>query len=47
MFAFPHGIHVDNEGNVWVTDPLPVDGRGAGGNVVSRSRSSIGKAKCS
>jgi hypothetical protein len=33
MFAFPHGIHVDNEGNVWVTDPLPVDGRGAGGSV--------------
>ena len=20
MFVFPHGIHVDNEGNVWVTD---------------------------
>lgn len=33
MFAFPHGIHVDLEGNVWVTDPLPPDGRGAGGNV--------------
>jgi sugar lactone lactonase YvrE len=33
MFAFPHGIHVDTEGNVWVTDPLPPDGRGAGGNV--------------
>ncbi len=33
MFAFPHGIHVDGEGNVWVTDPLPADGRGAGGNV--------------
>ena len=33
MFAFPHGIHVDLEGNVWVTDPLPVDGRGAGGEV--------------
>ena len=33
LFAFPHGIHVDPEGNVWVTDPLPVDGRGAGGNV--------------
>jgi DNA-binding beta-propeller fold protein YncE len=31
MFAFPHGIHVDPEGNVWVTDPLPPDGRGAGG----------------
>ena len=33
MFAFPHGIHVDLEGNVWVTDPLPVDGRGAGGEA--------------
>ena len=33
MFAFPHGIHVDLEGNVWVTDPLPADGRGAGGDV--------------
>jgi streptogramin lyase len=33
LFAFPHGIHVDEEGNVWVTDPLPPDGRGAGGNV--------------
>ena len=33
LFAFPHGIHVDDEGNVWVTDPLPADGRGAGGSV--------------
>jgi hypothetical protein len=33
LFAFPHGIHVDGAGNVWVTDPLPPDGRGAGGNV--------------
>ena len=33
LFAFPHGIHVDQEGNVWVTDPLPPDGRGDGGNV--------------
>ncbi|MBM3778881.1 MAG: hypothetical protein FJW23_11725 [Acidimicrobiia bacterium] len=33
VFAFPHGIHVDGDGNVWVTDPLPVDGRGAGGSV--------------
>ena len=33
MFAFPHGIHVDQDGNIWVTDPLPPDGRGAGGNV--------------
>jgi len=33
LFAFPHGIHVDKEGNVWVTDPLPPDGRGSGGEV--------------
>jgi hypothetical protein len=31
LFAFPHGIHVDQDGNVWVTDPLPPGGRGAGG----------------
>lgn len=23
MFVFPHGIHVDKDGNVWVTDALP------------------------
>jgi sugar lactone lactonase YvrE len=23
MFVFPHGIHVDKEGNVWVTDGIP------------------------
>jgi len=23
MFIFPHGIHVDNQGNVWVTDGVP------------------------
>ena len=33
LFAFPHGIHVDQDGNVWVTDPLPPGGRGAGGQV--------------
>ena len=33
LFAFPHGIHVDSDGNIWVTDPLPPDGRGAGGSV--------------
>jgi DNA-binding beta-propeller fold protein YncE len=32
MFVFPHGIHVDSEGNVWVTDGndnLPRRARGA------------------
>ena len=33
LFAFPHGIHVDQDGNIWVTDPLPPDGRGGGGDV--------------
>jgi streptogramin lyase len=35
MVIFPHGIHVDRDGNVWVTDgqdnaPLPQRGAGAG-----------------
>ena len=28
MFVFPHGIHVDNDGNVWVTNGLGSDGKG-------------------
>ncbi|MCI0663659.1 MAG: peptidyl-alpha-hydroxyglycine alpha-amidating lyase family protein [Acidobacteria bacterium] len=24
MFIFPHGIHVDRQGNVWVTDGIPL-----------------------
>jgi hypothetical protein len=34
MLIFPHGIHVDKDGNVWVTDgqdDAPVPARGAGG----------------
>ncbi|MGH9196750.1 MAG: peptidyl-alpha-hydroxyglycine alpha-amidating lyase family protein, partial [Acidimicrobiia bacterium] len=27
MFIFPHGIHVDNAGNVWVTDAQGPDGK--------------------
>src|SRR5258707_15838503 len=35
MLIFPHGIHVDKDGNVWVTDgqdnaPLPARGAGGG-----------------
>lgn len=30
VFVFPHGIHVDREGNVWVTDMVLPDGRGQG-----------------
>ena len=28
MFVFPHGLHVDRAGNVWVTDGLGRDGKG-------------------
>ena len=28
MFVFPHGIHVDPDGNVWVTDNFGKDGKG-------------------
>lgn len=28
LFLFPHGIHVDREGNVWVTDARGAEGRG-------------------
>src|SRR3974390_2781481 len=28
IFIFPHGIHVDRAGNVWVTDGLGKDGKG-------------------
>jgi sugar lactone lactonase YvrE len=34
LLIFPHGIHVDRDGNVWVTDgqdDAPVPARGAGG----------------
>ena len=34
LLVFPHGIHVDKDGNVWVTDGqdnAPVPARGAGG----------------
>ena len=38
LFLFPHGIHVDRDGNVWVTDargPNPDDPATAGkGHVV-------------
>src|SRR5262245_41623539 len=28
LFVFPHGIHVDPEGNVWVTDARGKEGKG-------------------
>jgi hypothetical protein len=36
MFAFPHGIHVDPEGNVWVTDMVLQDGRGQGATGIGQ-----------
>jgi sugar lactone lactonase YvrE len=33
MFVFPHGLHVDHEGNIWVTDGI---GRGPKGNTVHK-----------
>ncbi|HMF96658.1 MAG TPA: peptidyl-alpha-hydroxyglycine alpha-amidating lyase family protein [Vicinamibacterales bacterium] len=43
MLIFPHGIHVDRDGNVWVTDgqdnaPLPQRGAGGGGAGGGRAR---------
>lgn len=36
MFAFPHGIHVDGDGNVWVTDMVLQDGRGQGAKGIGQ-----------
>ena len=33
LFVFPHGLHVDHEGNVWATDGI---GRGAKGHTVMK-----------
>ncbi len=38
MFIFPHGIHVDAEGNVWVTD-----GRAANANELAANPGAAGK----
>ena len=36
MFIFPHGIHVDRQGNVWLTDAQgPRDGAYEGGSSAS------------
>jgi streptogramin lyase len=35
MFVFPHGIHVDPQGNVWVVDGLPPAGGRAGAPAVA------------
>jgi DNA-binding beta-propeller fold protein YncE len=28
LFVFPHGLHVDPDGNIWVTDSIGKDGKG-------------------
>src|SRR5438552_10422063 len=43
LLIFPHGIHVDKDGNVWVTDgqdnaPLPARGAGGGPEGGRRAR---------
>src|SRR5215216_5181833 len=40
MLIFPHGIHVDRDGNIWVTDgqdnaPQPARGTGAAGTATT------------
>src|SRR5262245_24783687 len=32
MFLFPHGIHVDRDGNIWITDGTP-PGEPKGGHI--------------
>src|SRR5947208_10309005 len=41
LLIFPHGIHVDRDGNVWVTDGqdnAPVPARGGGGAAAGGGR---------
>jgi sugar lactone lactonase YvrE len=43
LLIFPHGIHVDRDGNVWITDgqdnaPVPARGAGAGAGGGARGR---------
>ena len=49
MLIFPHGIHVDRDGNVWVTDgqdnaPQPQPARGAPRGAGRRRRDAHGSA---
>jgi streptogramin lyase len=50
MLIFPHGIHVDRDGNVWVTDgqddaPLPQRGAGAGGGRADAAGAEAGRGR--
>jgi len=49
MLIFPHGIHVDRDGNVWVTDgqdnaPRPARGAGAGTGAAAPGGAAAGAA---
>src|SRR4051812_26319353 len=49
MMVFPHGIHVDKDGNVWVTDgqdnaPVPQRGAGGGGGGAAGGGRARGEA---
>ena len=47
LLIFPHGIHVDKDGNVWVTDgqdDAPVPARGAGGAGRGAAGAEAGRA---
>jgi len=43
MFAFPHGIFVDKEENVWVTDTVLGDGRGQGATKIGQTVQKLDK----
>ena len=50
MLIFPHGIHVDREGNVWVTDgqdnaPVPQRGARGGGAAAGGAAGGGGRAR--
>jgi hypothetical protein len=50
MLIFPHGIHVDRDGNVWVTDgqddaPLPQRGGAAGGGRAEAAGAEAGRGR--
>ena len=50
MFIWPHGLHVDRDGNVWVTDAVAAEGVAmaakAGVRPGIRSSSSARMEKC-
>ena len=51
MLIFPHGIWVDRDGNVWVTDgqdnaPAPARGGGAGAAGAAGAAGGAGRARC-